>query len=608
MEVLDQDPTATHAPDTEALTPAPTPTYDPAFPLARLRESPHNPRKTFGDLAELAQSIREQNILSPLLVRPLSDDLDAVHEIVFGHRRYRAAVLAGLETAPVTIRALSDRDASEMQIVENSQREDLHPLEEADGYRLLHDEFHYTVESLAAKIGKSPSYVYGRLKLAQLGPEAREGYASGKYQLAVALTLAQLTDPKLQAAAAKEVSAPKWEGAAPWTTADARGHILRKYMLRLESAPFAVDDAQLVPAAGSCLACPKNTGRQVALFPAEPTEALCTDGACFEGKRLAAWTKREADAAKHGERVMSEAEMKVLTGGQGNHLNLYNSPYVRLTESSMDDPKRRKYAELLAGQKFPLVLARTPDAVVHELIEKKLLPKLLKAAGHDFDKLEREMEAKREAAAASSTTKAKGGKPAVDPEKAYREAEKKRKAAAALDEEVELAQVRATRDAVLARPAVAGEDRALWQWIARMLALQNSYSCALFVTLRDLEAPKGKHMSPVELVLEEASSLAASGCKGLVAELLFACTMDNRDEGAIAEMERFLKIKFDAIEKSVREKASKPVAVEPRGKGPSKPVAKPAASKASGKSATPAAKKPTPKAPAKKASKKPGAK
>ena len=130
------------------------------LPLALLTESKTNPRRTFENdsLKELAESIRTQGVLSPLLVRPLTEQ---GFEIVFGARRYRAARMAEVATVPVRIKQLTDAEALEAQLIENLQRRDVHPLEEAQGFRALLnlEEPKYSIEQLAAKTGKSPVYV-----------------------------------------------------------------------------------------------------------------------------------------------------------------------------------------------------------------------------------------------------------------------------------------------------------------------------------------------------------------------------------------------------------------------------------------------------------------
>jgi ParB family chromosome partitioning protein len=139
------------------------------LPLSILTESKTNPRRFFEDsaLKELAASIRSQGVLSPLLVRPLTE---RSFEIVAGARRYRAAQLAEAETVPVRIVNLTDAEALEAQLIENLQRRDVHPLEEAQGFRALLnlDEPKYSIEQIAAKTGKSPAYCAQRVKLTEL--------------------------------------------------------------------------------------------------------------------------------------------------------------------------------------------------------------------------------------------------------------------------------------------------------------------------------------------------------------------------------------------------------------------------------------------------------
>jgi len=129
-------------------------------PLSLLNVSRTNPRRTLDDAAlkELAESIRAQGVLSPLLVRPLTEN---GFEIVFGERRYRAAQIAGQDTVPVRIRQMNDAEALEAQLVENLIRAEIHPMEEAQGFRALLEleQPKYSIEQIAAKVGKSPAFV-----------------------------------------------------------------------------------------------------------------------------------------------------------------------------------------------------------------------------------------------------------------------------------------------------------------------------------------------------------------------------------------------------------------------------------------------------------------
>ena len=163
------------------------------LPLSILTESKTNPRRIFEEsaLKELAESIRSQGILSPLLVRPLTE---RSFEIVAGARRYRAAQLAEAETVPVRIVHLTDAEALEAQLIENLQRRDVHPLEEAQGFRALLnlDEPKYSIEQIAAKTGKSPAYCAQRIKLTELTAAVTEAFAKDEIGVGHALLLAKV--------------------------------------------------------------------------------------------------------------------------------------------------------------------------------------------------------------------------------------------------------------------------------------------------------------------------------------------------------------------------------------------------------------------------------
>jgi ParB family transcriptional regulator, chromosome partitioning protein len=150
-------------------------------PVEFLYPSRYQPRRNFDaeNLAALVESIRAQGILQPLLVRP-HPELPDQYEIVAGERRWRAAQAAQLHEVPVVLRELADREALEIAIVENVQRQDLSPLEEADGYRRLLEEFSHTQEDLARAVGKSRSHIANMLRLLTLPPDVRQLLEEGK--------------------------------------------------------------------------------------------------------------------------------------------------------------------------------------------------------------------------------------------------------------------------------------------------------------------------------------------------------------------------------------------------------------------------------------------
>jgi len=164
-----------------------SPTYAIVFreiPIKALYPSPLNPRKTLSQpaLEELAESIRDKGVIEPLVVRaePDGDSERPRFEIVAGERRYRAAMLANLTALPCVVRTLTDAEVVEHALTENHQRADVHPLEEAEAIQQLLDlDTAYTIAGVAAKLGVSKSWVYGRLKLLKMDDQAREAYRAG---------------------------------------------------------------------------------------------------------------------------------------------------------------------------------------------------------------------------------------------------------------------------------------------------------------------------------------------------------------------------------------------------------------------------------------------
>lgn len=159
--------------------------------IEALQAGKYQPRKQMhdGTLAELAESIKEQGIMQPLLVRPLSAGR---YEIIAGERRYRAAKLAGLAEVPVLIKTADDQAAAAMALIENMQREDLNPLEEAQGLSRLIEEFGYTHEQAAKAVGKSRSAVSNLLRLIQLAKPVQAMLLKGDLDMGHARALLPL--------------------------------------------------------------------------------------------------------------------------------------------------------------------------------------------------------------------------------------------------------------------------------------------------------------------------------------------------------------------------------------------------------------------------------
>ncbi len=154
-----------------------------------------NPRREFDpdQLEELANSVREKGVMQPLLVRPTQEPNQ--FEIIAGERRWRAAQKAGLHDVPVIVRDVDDKEALELAIIENVQRVDLNPLEEAQGYGQLIDQFSYTQQDLAQVIGKSRSHVANTLRLLRLPQDVRDMLSRGELTAGHARTLITADDP-----------------------------------------------------------------------------------------------------------------------------------------------------------------------------------------------------------------------------------------------------------------------------------------------------------------------------------------------------------------------------------------------------------------------------
>jgi len=345
------------------------------IPLKKLHENPANPRRRFGDMAELVASVAKVGVLQPLMARPKNGG----YELVFGHRRLRAAAETKLLEVPVIVRELSDLEALECALVENVARADIHPLEEAEGFRQLHEVHKHPVEEIAAKVGRSVAYVYARLKLCALTPKCREAFFKGELAASTALLVARIPVPSLQDGALNAVMAGDYRG--PMSTRQAAEYIEDHYMLRLGEAPFDRADAKLLPSAGACTGCPKRTGNQRELFSDIKSADVCTDPVCFGQKREAAWTQQAAEAEAKGLIVLTDKETKKVFPYRHSGV-ASESGFVDLEQECWDDSKNRKWKQLVGKDKVRVTLARDQEGKVHRLVDKREALKAAKDQGH----------------------------------------------------------------------------------------------------------------------------------------------------------------------------------------------------------------------------------
>jgi ParB family chromosome partitioning protein len=344
--------------------------------LGSIVPSATNPRKNFDEasMAELTASVREAGVQQPILLRKVGEKF----EIVCGERRFRAATAAGLETIPAIVRELDDAAAYQAQIIENLQREGVHPAEEADSYAAMMgpDGLDMSVEDVAKKVGKTTGYVAQRLRLRMLEIDAKLLFIKGTITLGHALLLARLTpvdqerairfmldcDPKYDKRSITELvrarlglRADPVEGddeedddedegisynmpnpqvakymrhgrrIVDATEAQLKRWIESNVLLKLASVPWRLDDAELLPAAGACVTCPKRSGSNAALFGDLTAESdVCLDTVCFSAKQDATLKAHKAAAKDDGMQLLkvsskaSEAELEEIAVSNGS--------------------------------------------------------------------------------------------------------------------------------------------------------------------------------------------------------------------------------------------------------------------------------------------------
>ncbi len=266
------------------------------LPLEEIIPNKNNPRSEVdkNNLTELADSIKAVGIINPITVRNLNKDAmqEAINgnkfEIVSGERRFKAAEIAGLKTIPVIIRDLSDDQMMEVLIIENLQRKEIHPLDEATGFNFLKKTGGYNDETIGDKIGKPASYVVKRLKLLNLIDPVKESFRKNDLTLGHALEFARLNE-KQQEKMVKWMENNKYSNPTASRLKDA---IQQTFHLKIKDSVFDVDDDLLLEdlphkhkyfGVLSCKMCPKRTGYNTNLFD-DITDDVCTDPECYNAK------------------------------------------------------------------------------------------------------------------------------------------------------------------------------------------------------------------------------------------------------------------------------------------------------------------------------------
>ncbi|MED5615141.1 ParB/RepB/Spo0J family partition protein [Janthinobacterium sp. P210005] len=349
-------------------------------------------RKRFNQTAleQLAANIKEVGIVQPILIRPVTPTADAPQhfEIVAGERRWRAGNIAELQRGPTMIRKLTDLQAREIQLLENLQREDPHPMEEAEGFQELMLNAGYTADRLVEKLKKSRSHIYGRLKLCALTTEVREKFLDDAISPSTALLIARIPVPALQIKALGEISTPTYQGTGePMPYRAALRHIQQNYMVDLTRALFKLTDATLLPLAGACTKCPKKSGNQPEVFSDTKSADVCTDPNCYAEKRLAHDALTIVAAAKGGIPVYEGEE-----GATRYHRNT-NDKYTLFVKADAalwmfdrNAPATQNYGNatmFLEGGLLPepAWYVKQPNGDLIPFYDKALIQKLLEDAG-----------------------------------------------------------------------------------------------------------------------------------------------------------------------------------------------------------------------------------
>lgn len=355
--------------------------------------SPTNPRTRFGGPEDeaLGANIKAHGIIQPLVVRPWPAGKpipigypDAQYEIVCGHRRYFGAMLADLFVIPHIVKDLTDEQVVAIQLIENLQREGLDALDEAEGYQRMIRDHGYSADRLAEEIGKSRSYIYGRLKLTSLCPAGKAAMREGRLEESIALMLARIPGAALQEKALNGVLNPSWSGADPMTHREASRYIRDYYTLNLGKAPFLTWDADLLAKAGGCQECPHRSGNAPLLFPDIDNPEICTNPECFADKKAAHVARQKALAEAEGKKVIEgEAAQKLITGqyhgGLKGHTNLDDKAYDIKTGGEL-----RTYREILGDaldESQTVIIENPHKGEVIEALPNSVMAKALEKAG-----------------------------------------------------------------------------------------------------------------------------------------------------------------------------------------------------------------------------------
>lgn len=263
------------------------------IPIDKISFSETNTRKHYDEskLMELADSIKQVGLMQAVLVRPAAN---GTYQLIYGERRLRACKLLAFKEIKAEIANLPDEQVLEVQAIENLQRADIHPLDEALGYGQLAKEYKYDCATIGAKVGKSSAYIAQRLQLTNLIPEFKTAFKEESILTGHAMELARLTENQQQQLVNYVLDEHDYHAFIDEkkkkkffltkTVDDLKEHIRMQFHLEIKTAPFNTSDDTLIENVPSCINCPKRTGFNQDLFNDIKNKDTCTDPACFKAK------------------------------------------------------------------------------------------------------------------------------------------------------------------------------------------------------------------------------------------------------------------------------------------------------------------------------------
>ena len=319
-------------------------TDDSEVRLDEIEPSHSNPRKSFDmeALTELSKSISRHGVLQPILLRPHPEDDRTEYELVCGERRFRASREAGLKRIPARIEELDDAEVLEIQISENNQRRDVHPLEEADALHELVEKHGRKGVDVADKLGRPPKYVYRRLKLADLVDPLRQLLDEGRIGITTAEELGRLPADFQRELVEAELHPDTESYGSPreWNSRQVE-HLIEDHSRKIDNAPWKLDvcynDIRM------CSGCPRRSGEQPSLLDdGGDVDDRCLDGDCWD-RKLEAWKESRAHF------VENDTDKEVLEDEDAEELNerwYRQNEYVEVDTECYKDEEGRTYGEL----------------------------------------------------------------------------------------------------------------------------------------------------------------------------------------------------------------------------------------------------------------------